>query len=116
MLTVSPILLCRAKGRAGSPWVELRRHHLAGDGDILVPTRAGVPADHQGLGMSGLLPVSIFHRGQGCSWDLTLLRDRSYRNSQGQVSPFPGVTPFGDNQLGQLFSNPILQPAGCRRT
>lgn len=94
--------------------MELRLHHPPGNGDILVPTQASVPAHHQGLGMSGLLPLGIFHRGQGCSWDPTLLWDRSPRNSKGQVSPFLGVTPFGDNQLGHQYSKPILEPPDYR--
>lgn len=86
--------------------MKLRPHHPPGDGYILVLMQASVPFYHQGLGISGMLPLSkgISHRGQGCSWDPTLLQDGGHRNSQGQVSSFPGVTPFGDSKFGHLFS------------
>ena len=123
----SPPRSCRVKERAGNQWVKLSPRHPPGDGDIRVLTQASVLPSRREPGISELCQgccscVRAFLMGTG--WQPGVHpaagptpRLHEFTGADALPNcPLPGVTPFGENQRGHLFSKHILQPASYRWT
>lgn len=125
--TPIPVWLCRMKGRAGNGCMKLSPRHPPGGGDIRVPSQASVLLSRRELGISELCwgccsCARAFPTGTGQQPGVHPAAGPTPRLHEFTGAdvlsncPLPGVTPFGENQCGHLFSKHILQPTSYRWT